>query len=80
MVVHDNAYCELTFDNYVAQSFLMADGAKDVGIELNSLSKTYNIAGLRAGFAMGNSEMIKLITALNPIWIMACSCLYSWQL
>ncbi len=65
MVVHDNAYCELTYDGYIAGSFLQSEGAKDIGIELNSLSKTYNLAGIRVGFAFGNAEMIKCISAIK---------------
>lgn len=65
MVVHDNAYCELTYDGYRAGSFLQAEGAKDVGIELNSLSKTYNLAGIRVGFALGNKDMVKCLSAIK---------------
>lgn len=65
MVVHDNAYCELTYDGYRAGSFLQAKGAKDIGIELNSLSKTYNLAGIRVGFALGNKDMIRCISAIK---------------
>jgi len=65
MVIHDNAYCELTYDGYVAGSFLQIKGAKDIGIEMNSLSKTYNIAGIRVGFAMGNKDMIKCISSIK---------------
>jgi len=65
MVMHDNAYCELTYDGYRAGSFLQTPGAKDIGIELNSLSKTYNLAGIRVGFALGNSRMIKCISAIK---------------
>ncbi|MBN2879535.1 MAG: aminotransferase class I/II-fold pyridoxal phosphate-dependent enzyme [Clostridia bacterium] len=65
MVMHDNAYCELTYDGYRAGSFLNTPGAKDIGIELNSLSKTYNLAGIRVGFALGNSRMIKCISAIK---------------
>lgn len=65
MVVHDNAYCELTYDGYKAGSFLNAKGAMEVGIELNSLSKTYNLAGIRVGFALGNKDMIKCISAIK---------------
>ncbi len=59
IVLHDNPYSELTFDGYEAPSFLAVDGAKDVGIEFNSLSKTYNMTGWRVGFAIGNSEILK---------------------
>lgn len=58
VVVHDNPYCELTFEGYVAPSFLEVTGAKEVGMELNSLSKTYNMAGWRVGMAVGNEEII----------------------
>jgi len=58
IVVHDNAYSEMTFDGYKAPSFLQFDGAMDVGIELHSLSKTYNMTGWRIGFAVGNAEIL----------------------
>lgn len=65
MVLHDNAYCELTFDGYRADSFLMAPGAMEVGIEFFSLSKTYNLAGARIAFAMGNARMIQNLKTLK---------------
>ncbi|MFC1837165.1 LL-diaminopimelate aminotransferase [Thermodesulfobacteriota bacterium] len=58
MVCHDFAYSEMAFDNYVPPSFLETPGAKDVGIEFHSLSKTYNMTGWRIGWAAGNAEMI----------------------
>jgi LL-diaminopimelate aminotransferase len=58
-VVHDNAYSEITFDGYVAPSFLASAGASDVGIEMFSLSKTYNMTGWRVGAAVGNAAMIE---------------------
>lgn len=58
IVCHDAAYLELTFDGYAAPSFLSVPGAMDVGIEINSLSKTYNMTGWRIGFAVGNAEVI----------------------
>ncbi|MCD4765741.1 MAG: LL-diaminopimelate aminotransferase [Methanosarcinales archaeon] len=58
IIVHDNAYSEMTFDGYKAPSFLKFDGAMDVGIELHSLSKTYNMTGWRIGFAVGNAEIL----------------------
>ncbi len=57
-VVHDNAYSELTYDGYVAPSFLATPGAKDVGIELFSFSKPFNMTGWRTGFAVGNHEIL----------------------
>ncbi len=57
-VLHDNAYCELTFDGLRAGSFLSVPGAMDVGVEFNSLSKTYSMPGCRVGFALGNHELV----------------------
>lgn len=59
IVIHDNAYSEMTYDGYQAPSFLTVDGAMDVGIEVHSLSKTYNMTGWRIGFAVGNNKIIK---------------------
>ena len=58
VVVSDNAYSEISFDGYRAPSFLEADGAAEVGVEMHSLSKTYNMTGWRIGMAVGNAEMI----------------------
>ena len=58
MVVHDFAYADFTFDGYKAPSFLEVPGAKDVGVEIFSLSKSYNMPGWRGGFVCGNSRMI----------------------
>jgi len=58
IVCHDNPYCEMTFDGYTAPSFLETKGALEVGIEFNSLSKTYNMTGWRVGFAVGNAEIL----------------------
>jgi len=58
IVVHDDAYSEMTFDGYKAPSFLNVSGAKDVGIEMHSLSKTYNMTGWRLGFAVGNRDIL----------------------
>jgi LL-diaminopimelate aminotransferase len=57
-VVHDNAYSELVFDGRQGSSFLCTPGAKEVGIEFNSLSKSYNLTGARISFAIGNKNMI----------------------
>jgi LL-diaminopimelate aminotransferase len=59
VVVSDNAYSEVSFDGYKAPSFLEADGACEVGIEMHSLSKTYNMTGWRIGMAVGNKEIIR---------------------
>jgi LL-diaminopimelate aminotransferase len=58
VVVHDNAYSEITYDGYVAPSILQVDGAADCAIELHSLSKTYNMTGWRVGFAVGNRAAV----------------------
>jgi len=59
LVVHDNAYSETTYDGYRAPSFLATPGAKDVGIEVFSLSKGYNMTGWRCAAVLGNAEVIE---------------------
>lgn len=61
MVVHDLAYADLVFDGYTAPSFLQVKGAKDVGVEFFSLSKSYSMPGWRVGFAVGNQKMINAL-------------------
>ncbi|OGS05818.1 MAG: hypothetical protein A3G41_07865 [Elusimicrobia bacterium RIFCSPLOWO2_12_FULL_59_9] len=58
IVVYDNPYSEIAFDGYVAPSYLQLAGAKERGIELHSLSKTYSMAGWRVAFAVGNADII----------------------
>jgi len=58
IVCHDAAYSEIYYDGKKPLSFMETDGAKDVGIEFHSLSKTYNMTGWRVGFAVGNSEVL----------------------
>jgi LL-diaminopimelate aminotransferase len=58
LVVHDNAYSETTYDGYVAPSFLQIPGSKDVGVEVFSLSKGYNMTGWRCAAIVGNGEAI----------------------
>ncbi len=62
LVVHDNAYSETTYDGYVAPSFLATPGAKEVGVEVFSLSKGYNMTGWRCAAILGNAE------AVNSYW------------
>lgn len=64
-VIHDFAYADLVFDGYVAPSFLQVPGAKDVGVELFSLSKSYNMPGWRVGFAVGNQRLIYALTRIK---------------
>ncbi len=65
VVIHDLAYADIVFDGYTAPSFLQAKGAKDVGIEFFSLSKSYNMAGWRCGFAVGNREIIEALARIK---------------
>lgn len=65
IVLHDNAYSELVFDGKHCGSFLRFPGAKEVGVEFNSLSKTYGLAGARIGFCVGNSEVVKHLKLLK---------------
>ena len=58
IIVHDNAYADITFDGYVAPSFLATPGAADVGVEVFSLSKSYNMTGWRAGALVGSAEVV----------------------
>jgi len=58
MVIHDFAYADLVFDGYKAPSFLQVKGAKDVGVEFFSLSKSYSMPGWRVGFCVGNREIV----------------------
>ncbi|MGN1008675.1 MAG: aminotransferase class I/II-fold pyridoxal phosphate-dependent enzyme, partial [Butyricicoccus sp.] len=59
IILHDNAYSDLVMDGKKGISFLSIPGAMDVGIEFNSLSKTYNLTGMRVSFAVGNREVIR---------------------
>ncbi|MBW1971871.1 MAG: LL-diaminopimelate aminotransferase [Deltaproteobacteria bacterium] len=61
LVCHDAAYSEIYFDGNKPVSFLQADGAKDVGVEFHSFSKTYNMTGWRLGWVVGNREVIKAL-------------------
>src|SRR5256885_1601065 len=65
VVVHDLAYADLVFDGHEPQSFLAAPGAKEVGVELYSMSKTYGMAGWRLGFVVGNGEVVARINLLT---------------
>ena len=64
-VIHDFAYGETCFDGYKAPSFLSVKGAKDVGVEFSTMSKAYNMAGWRIGFAAGNKEMIDALATIK---------------
>lgn len=64
-VMHDFAYGAIGFDGKKPVSFLQADGAKDIGVEMYTLSKTYNMAGWRVGFAVGNPTIIEAINLIQ---------------
>ena len=64
-VVHDFAYADLVFDGRKPRSFLATPGAKDVGVEMFSMSKSYGMAGWRLGFVLGNAEIVERINLLN---------------
>lgn len=61
IIAHDAPYVDVCFDGYIAPSLLQVEGAKDVAVEFNSLSKTYNMAGWRLGMAVGNADIIGYI-------------------
>jgi len=65
MILHDFAYGDIVFDGYRAPSLLQVKGAKDVGVEFYSLSKSYNMAGWRVGFALGNPVMLAALARLK---------------
>ena len=65
MVIHDFAYADLTFDGYQAPSFLQAKGARDVGVEFFSMSKSYSMPGWRVGFCVGNEEIIAALKRIK---------------
>ena len=65
VVVHDAAYIDLVFDGREPRSFLSVPGAKDVGVEMWSMSKTYGMAGWRIGFVVGNADVVERVNLLN---------------
>lgn len=65
MLVHDLCYAELAFDGYKPTSLLEIPGAKEIGVEFHTLSKTYNMAGWRVGFVVGNSQIIQGLRTLK---------------
>jgi alanine-synthesizing transaminase len=65
LVIHDLAYADIVFDGYKPPSFLQAKGAKDVGVEFYSLSKSYNMPGWRVGFCVGNAETVAALKRIK---------------
>jgi LL-diaminopimelate aminotransferase len=66
IVVHDNAYSELSFDGFEAPSFLQVPGSEEVGVEIYSLSKGWNMTGWRIGFIAGNARVVERLMHLKP--------------
>lgn len=65
IVIHDLAYSDIAFDGYVAPSFMQAPGAKEVGVEFFTMSKSYNMAGWRVGFCVGNPDVIDALARIK---------------
>ena len=65
IILHDNAYSKIIFDDHESMSFLSVPGAMDVGVEYNSLSKTYNLTGARISFVLGNREIVQKYRTLR---------------
>ena len=65
VVIHDLAYADITFDGYDAPSFMQVEGAKEVGVEFFTLSKSYNMAGWRVGFCVGNPDVIDALAKIK---------------
>jgi LL-diaminopimelate aminotransferase len=65
IVIHDNAYSEVAFEGYEPPSFLATEGAKDVGVEIFSLSKGWNMTGWRVGWVAGNAEVVEQFRRLK---------------
>jgi alanine-synthesizing transaminase len=65
MIIHDFAYADLGFDGYKPPSILQVEGAKDIAVEIFSMSKSYNMAGWRVGFCLGNPKMIAALARIK---------------
>lgn len=65
LVISDFAYADICYDGYVSPSFLATPGAKDVGVEFTTMSKSYSMAGWRIGFCSGNSEMVRALATIK---------------
>ena len=72
IVSHDAAYTEICFDGYKAPSFMQMPGAKDVGVEFHSLSKTFSMAGWRVAFVGGNAQIIRILTKMKSYVDFGC--------
>ena len=68
IVIHDFAYKDITFGSYKAPSILQVEGAKEIAVEFFTMSKSYNMAGWRCGFCMGNAEMVHLLSRIKSFF------------
>ena len=68
MVLSDLAYADIVFDGYVTPSFLAVPGAKDVGVEMTTMSKSYSMAGWRIGYCCGNSEIVRALATIKTYY------------
>src|SRR3546814_1395239 len=65
LVVHDLAYADICFDGYVAPSIMQVPGARDVAVEFFTMSKSYNMAGWRVGYMVGNRELVNALARIK---------------
>ncbi len=68
IAIHDFAYKDITFDGYTAPSILQVEGAKEIAVEFFTMSKSYNMAGWRCGFCLGNAEIIHLLSRIKSFF------------
>ena len=80
LVVHDLAYADVCFDGYTAPSIMQVKGASDCAVEFFSMSKSYNMAGWRVGFMVGNREMIAALAKIKAILITVLLLPFKWLL
>ena len=76
IIIHDNAYSEIIYDGQIGGSFLSHEGAMEVGVEFNSLSKTYNLTGLRLSFLIGNREIVSKFKTVRSQFDYGTSLIY----
>ena len=68
LVIHDMAYSDIVFDGYQAPSLLQVEGAKEIGVEFFTMSKSYNMAGWRVGFCLGNPDVIRALSTIKQYY------------
>lgn len=80
LVVHDLAYADIVYDGWKAPSIMQVPGARDVAVEFFTLSKSYNMAGWRIGFMVGNKTLVSALARIKVITIMAPLPRFRWRL